>query len=178
MHAIHDSAGLWTLAWRRLRADRLAMGALAVVAAFLLLLAASASGLVAADWEEEVAVNYAPPTFAAAPQAAPAPAGQGATMRAYLGNLGFTAVARHKSRDITLFRQGTINFLLNESTGSFASGFAAEHGPSACGFAITASGIEAHCHTPPDTASPRRQCETAPVSVSRRTKPPSAGTMV
>jgi ABC-type dipeptide/oligopeptide/nickel transport system permease subunit len=71
MHAIHDSAGLWTLAWRRLRADRVAMAALALVAAFLVLLAASASGLVAADWEEEVAVNYAPPTFAAR-QALPA----------------------------------------------------------------------------------------------------------
>ena len=65
MHAIHDSAGLWTLAWRRLRADRVAMTALAIVAAFLLLLAASASGLVAADWEEEVAAHYAPPTFVA-----------------------------------------------------------------------------------------------------------------
>jgi len=71
MHAIHDSAGLWTLAWRRLRADRVAMAALALVAAFLVLLAASACGLVAADWEEEVAVNYAPPTFAAR-QALPA----------------------------------------------------------------------------------------------------------
>jgi peptide/nickel transport system permease protein len=67
MHAIHDSAGLWTLAWRRLLADRVAMAALAVVAAFLLLLAASATGIVAADWEEEVALNYAPPTFVAAP---------------------------------------------------------------------------------------------------------------
>ncbi|MBB1058978.1 4-hydroxyphenylpyruvate dioxygenase [Marilutibacter spongiae] len=65
-----------------------------------------------------------------------APAGEGARMRAYLENLGFTAVARHKARDITLFRQGTINFLLNESTGSFASDFAGKHGPSACGFAI------------------------------------------
>jgi peptide/nickel transport system permease protein len=70
MHAIPDSAGLWTLAWRRLRTDRIAMAALAVVAAFLLLLAASASGLVAHDWEEEVALNYAPPTFAAAAAAA------------------------------------------------------------------------------------------------------------
>src|SRR5690606_17203837 len=32
--------------------------------------------------------------------------------------------------------QGAINFLLNEEPGSFASHFAAEHGPSACGFAI------------------------------------------
>ncbi|HJV01495.1 MAG TPA: ABC transporter permease [Burkholderiaceae bacterium] len=57
------SPGLWALAWRRLRGDRLAMAALAVVAAFLLMLLLSASGLIVADWEDEVAVNYAPPTF-------------------------------------------------------------------------------------------------------------------
>ncbi|MCE3264201.1 MAG: peptide transporter permease [Pseudoduganella sp.] len=77
MHATYDSAGLWTLAWRRLRRDRIAMAALAVVAAFLLLLAGSASGLLAADWEEEVAVSHAPPAFAA-PAGAPALPGQGA----------------------------------------------------------------------------------------------------
>ncbi|MCC2971725.1 ABC transporter permease [Massilia sp. IC2-476] len=55
--------GLWALAWRRLRADRIAMAALGVVAAFLLMVLLSATGLVAGDWEEEVAVNYAPPTF-------------------------------------------------------------------------------------------------------------------
>jgi ABC-type dipeptide/oligopeptide/nickel transport system permease subunit len=57
------SAGLWTLAWRRLRADRVAMLALAVVLAFLCLLGLSGSGLVAGDWEREVGVNYAPPAF-------------------------------------------------------------------------------------------------------------------
>lgn len=65
-----------------------------------------------------------------------APAGQGPRMREYLGQLGFSAVARHRARPITLFRQGTINFLLNESEDSFAADFAAQHGPSACGFAI------------------------------------------
>lgn len=60
------SPGLWILAWRRLRADRLAMGALAVVAAFLILIALSASGLVAADWDREVGINYAPPSFSEA----------------------------------------------------------------------------------------------------------------
>jgi peptide/nickel transport system permease protein len=64
------SAGLWTLAWRRLRADRVAMAALAVVAAFLLMLVLSATGLIVADWEEEVGVNYAPPGFVAALSAA------------------------------------------------------------------------------------------------------------
>src|SRR5690606_8118551 len=65
-----------------------------------------------------------------------APAGEGARMRDYLEKLGFTAVAKHRERAITLFRQGTINFLLNEQPDSFASDFAAKHGPSACGFAI------------------------------------------
>ncbi|RZA33620.1 MAG: ABC transporter permease [Lysobacteraceae bacterium] len=63
MSATMQSPGLWALAWRRLRADRVAMGALAVVAGFLLMLLLSFTGLVAGDWEEEVAVNYAPPSF-------------------------------------------------------------------------------------------------------------------
>ena len=60
------SPGLWALAWRRLRADKVAMLSLAVVAAFLVMLALSASGLIVADWENEVGVNYAPPAFAGA----------------------------------------------------------------------------------------------------------------
>jgi ABC-type dipeptide/oligopeptide/nickel transport system permease subunit len=59
----HSSPGLWALAWRRLRADRVAMASLAVVILFLLSVLLSGAGLVAADWEDEVAVNYAPPGF-------------------------------------------------------------------------------------------------------------------
>ncbi len=44
-HAI--SPGLWALAWRRLRADKVAMAALAVVCLFLVMLALSSAGLVA-----------------------------------------------------------------------------------------------------------------------------------
>ncbi|MDP3671967.1 MAG: ABC transporter permease [Telluria sp.] len=65
------SPGLWTLAWRRLRGDALAMVSLAVVSLFLLMLVLSASGVIVADWEDEVGVNYAPPTFVGA--GAPAP---------------------------------------------------------------------------------------------------------
>ncbi len=61
------SPGLWALAWRRLRRDKIAMLALAVVGAFLLMLVLSMSGLIVADWEDEVGVSYAPPTFAAGP---------------------------------------------------------------------------------------------------------------
>ncbi|MBZ0088608.1 MAG: 4-hydroxyphenylpyruvate dioxygenase [Thermomonas sp.] len=65
-----------------------------------------------------------------------APRGEGAAMRAYLERMGFAAIARHKSRAITLLRQGSANFLLNETEESFASDFAQRHGQSACGFAI------------------------------------------
>jgi 4-hydroxyphenylpyruvate dioxygenase len=47
--------------------------------------------------------------------------------------LGFEAVARHRSKNVTLYRQGDINFILNEEPDSRAAYFAQEHGPSACG---------------------------------------------
>jgi peptide/nickel transport system permease protein len=65
------SPGLWALAWRRLRADKVAMVALAIVGLFLAMLVLSKAGLIVADWEDEVAVNYAPPTFASGQRVAP-----------------------------------------------------------------------------------------------------------
>jgi peptide/nickel transport system permease protein len=62
----HDnrvSPGLWALTWRRLRGDRVAMFALVIVALYLVSIALSGSGLIAADWNQEVGVSYAPPTF-------------------------------------------------------------------------------------------------------------------
>ena len=53
--------------------------------------------------------------------------------------LGFTAVARHRSHDVTLYRQGDINFLVNAMPDSFASQFAAQHGPCCTGFALRVS---------------------------------------
>jgi len=50
--------------------------------------------------------------------------------------MGFVAVARHRSKNVTLYRQGGINFILNEEPGSHAAYFAEEHGPSACGMAF------------------------------------------
>jgi peptide/nickel transport system permease protein len=57
------SPGLWALAWRRLRGDHLAMGAMAVVILWLVVIAMSFTGILAKDWDAEIAVNYAPPTF-------------------------------------------------------------------------------------------------------------------
>lgn len=57
------SEGVWRAAWRRLRHDRVGMVSLAIVIAFLALILASAVGLVAGDWQREVGVPNAPPTF-------------------------------------------------------------------------------------------------------------------
>jgi 4-hydroxyphenylpyruvate dioxygenase len=45
--------------------------------------------------------------------------------------MGFSAVAKHRSKDVTLYRQGDINLILNAQPGSFAATFAEQHGPSA-----------------------------------------------
>ena len=51
-------------------------------------------------------------------------------------SMGFTKVATHRSKDVVLYRQGEINFIVNNEPRSAASYFAAEHGPSACGMAF------------------------------------------
>ncbi|HVJ60623.1 MAG TPA: VOC family protein, partial [Burkholderiaceae bacterium] len=50
--------------------------------------------------------------------------------------LGFTRVAVHRSKDVALYRQGAINFIVNNEPKSNAAYFAAEHGPAACGMAF------------------------------------------
>ncbi len=50
--------------------------------------------------------------------------------------IGFTHVARHRSKDVDLWRQGDINFIINYEVNSHAYYYAREHGPSACGMAF------------------------------------------
>lgn len=50
--------------------------------------------------------------------------------------MGFTEVAKHRSKDVSLYRQGGINFIVNREPKSLAGYFAAEHGASACGLAF------------------------------------------
>ncbi|MBN3723507.1 4-hydroxyphenylpyruvate dioxygenase [Burkholderia sp. Ac-20379] len=50
--------------------------------------------------------------------------------------MGFTAVARHRHKDVTLYRQGEINFIVNAEPDSFAQRFARLHGPSICAIAF------------------------------------------
>jgi len=50
--------------------------------------------------------------------------------------LGFSRVARPRSKDVELWRQGGINFIVNYEPASPARYYAEEHGPGACGMAF------------------------------------------
>ena len=50
--------------------------------------------------------------------------------------MGFTRVAVHRSKNVSLWRQGDINFITNYEPGSHAYYYGREHGPSACGMAF------------------------------------------
>src|ERR1700754_2605855 len=45
--------------------------------------------------------------------------------------MGFTAVAKHRSKNVLRFRQGDINFILNMEPSGQAAAFREAHGPSA-----------------------------------------------
>jgi len=63
---------------------------------------------------------------------APDPAALGALFE----GMGFVRVARHRSKDVSLYRQGDVNFIVNGEKESFAQGFARVHGPSVCAIAF------------------------------------------
>jgi 4-hydroxyphenylpyruvate dioxygenase len=50
--------------------------------------------------------------------------------------MGFVAVARHRSKNVLLYRQGDVNFIVNAEPDSFAQSFARVHGPSICAIAF------------------------------------------
>ncbi len=64
--------------------------------------------------------------------AAPDPAALGKLFE----QLGFLAIARHRHKQVTLYRQGEVNFIINAEPNSFAQRFARLHGPSVCAMAF------------------------------------------
>jgi len=64
--------------------------------------------------------------------AAPDPLAMGALFE----RMGFVAIAKHRRKDVTLYRQGGINFIVNAEPDSFAQRFARLHGPSICAIAF------------------------------------------
>ncbi len=64
--------------------------------------------------------------------AAPDPVAMGALFE----RMGFVAIAKHRHKNVLLYRQGGINFIINAEPDSFAQRFARLHGPSICAIAF------------------------------------------
>jgi 4-hydroxyphenylpyruvate dioxygenase len=64
-------------------------------------------------------------------------------MGALFERLGFKAVARHRHKNVLLYRQGEINFIVNAEPDSFAQRFARQHGPSICAIAFRVADAKA-----------------------------------
>jgi len=56
-------------------------------------------------------------------------------LEALFSQMGYTQVARHKTKSITVWRQGDINYLINAEPNSHAMQFVEEHGPCAASMA-------------------------------------------
>ena len=73
----------------------------------------------------------------------------GANLSNWLQRLGFAKAGQHRSKDVSLLRQGDINIVLNAEPYSFAHSFHEAHGPSLCATALrvknAADGLQRAC---------------------------------
>src|SRR5436190_19102851 len=82
----------------------------------------------ASHWENPVDTDG----FEFVEYAAPDPKALGALFE----RMGFAAVAKHRHKDVALYKQGDVNFIVNAEPRSFAQNFARRHGPSVCAIAF------------------------------------------
>ncbi|BBM64744.1 4-hydroxyphenylpyruvate dioxygenase [Vibrio alfacsensis] len=57
-------------------------------------------------------------------------------LKALFSSLGFAEIAKHRSKEAWLYRQGDISFIVNAQPHSQAEAFSKLHGPSVCGMAF------------------------------------------
>jgi 4-hydroxyphenylpyruvate dioxygenase len=83
-------------------------------------------------------------------------------LRGLFQRMGFPVIARHRRKNVTLHRQGDVNFIINAEAGGFGQQFAAAHGPSACAMAFRVKdaakayqrSLDLGAEPGPDTAGP------------------------
>jgi len=69
-------------------------------------------------------------------------ASESAELAALIEGLGVPHVARHRSKDVDLYRARAINFVLNRERESFAHSFNLLHGPTVCALALRVDNVE------------------------------------
>ncbi len=80
--------------------------------------------------------------------------------------MGFVHLARHRSKDVDLWRQGEINLIANYEPRSPAAYFAAEHGPSACGMAFRVRNARTAYHLALERGAEPVEARTGPMELN------------
>jgi 4-hydroxyphenylpyruvate dioxygenase len=66
-------------------------------------------------------------------------------LAAHFEQMGFSAIAKHRSKNVVLYRQGDINFLINSDEESFAQTFNRSYGPGICAIALRVKNVASAC---------------------------------
>jgi len=80
--------------------------------------------------------------------------------------MGFRAVARHRSKAVTHYRQGDIKFIVNGESKSFAQSFARVHGPSVCAMALRVRDAGAAFQRAVDLGAEAHQARVGPMELN------------
>ena len=93
-------------------------------------------------------------------------------LRALFAKMGFPAVARHKRKNVTLHRQGDINFIINAEPGSFAEQFRARAWPLRLRHGVPGQGCQIRARPGDEPGRDRRaeRCRPEASSTSRRSR--------
>ncbi|HEU4956566.1 MAG TPA: 4-hydroxyphenylpyruvate dioxygenase [Sphingomicrobium sp.] len=86
-------------------------------------------------------------------------------LRDLFTKMGFPVVARHRRKNVTLHRQGDINFIINAEPDSFAQRFAASHGPSACAMAFRVKDAYHALNRAIDLGADPVECDVGPMEL-------------
>jgi 4-hydroxyphenylpyruvate dioxygenase len=86
-------------------------------------------------------------------------------LRNLFTKMGFPVVANHRRKNVTLHRQGDINFIINAEPDSFAQRFAAAHGPSACAMAFRVKDANHALNRAIDLGADPVECDVGPMEL-------------
>jgi 4-hydroxyphenylpyruvate dioxygenase len=87
-------------------------------------------------------------------------------LKGLFASLGFAEVAKHRSKQAWLYRQGDINFVVNAQPHSQAEEFARIHGPSVCGMAFRVKDANHALEHALANGAQRYQTEIGPMELS------------
>jgi hypothetical protein len=100
---------------------------------------------------------------------------EAAWLSGLLQSVGFRRTHVHRSKQVSLYRQGDVSVIINSEPGSFAHSYHERHGTSVCALAVATPGVTCSSTPAPSTASSSMWCSaTATPATARPTPAPAS----